>query len=46
MGAPEALIWDCSPALSIAGTNSQADPVAELSLENNLVRHLCSILVC
>ncbi|XP_059680089.1 protein PML-like [Gavia stellata] len=36
MGAPEAPIWDCSPAFSVAGPNSQALPVVEVALENDL----------
>lgn len=43
--APEAPIWDCSPGLSIAGTNSQAVPMVEVALENDLVRCPCFVPV-
>lgn len=45
VGAAEAPIWDCSPPLSVVGTNSQAVPTVEVALENNLVRCLRFILV-
>ena len=46
VGALEAPIRDCSPALSVAGTNSEAVPMVEVALENDLVRCPCFIPVC